>query len=318
MQERLSLGFDLGGTQTRAALVSGREVVSRAAVATDVAGGPEAVIAQFIRLASDVSAGVDRSLIKAVGIATPGPLDTVSGVVDHIPTLPGWDQFPLRARFADAFSLPVIVENDGIAATYGEWKFGAGRGLNNMVFVTVSTGIGGGAVVDGRILRGRRGMATHIGHFRMAPDGPVCSCGRAGCFEGFAAGTALGRRARAAATANPSGYLGRIATGETVESRHAVDGARLGDADCLALIEEEAELLGTGFTDLIHLFSPERVVMGGGVSKAFDMLDDGIHAAIRRQAMAPFKDIPVVPAELGDNAGLLGVAALALSNAGEG
>ena len=133
-------------------------------------------------------------------------------MVLRIPTLPGWEDFPLAETLARELGLPVMLENDGIAAVYGEWKYGAGRGARNLVFVTVSTGIGGGAVVDGRLLHGRRGMAAHVGHFRMAPDGPLCSCGATGCFEAFAAGTALAKRAREA-SAVAGGYLAAVAAG---------------------------------------------------------------------------------------------------------
>jgi glucokinase len=313
MRDPLSIGFDLGGTQVRAALVAGGVVRRRAAVLTDVAGGPNAVVGQFRALAAEICEGVDFTRIKAIGIAAPGPMDTQTGIVDHIPTLPGWNEFPLRQRLAQEFLRPTIVENDGIAAAYGEWKHGAGKGLDHLVYVTVSTGIGGGVVVDGRLMHGRRGMAGHVGHFQIAPDGPVCSCGAVGCFEAFAAGTALGKRAHMAAASDPSGYLGSKASFEKIVSRHVVEGARLDDAECLALLREEAEYLGVGFTGLIHLFSPQRLIMGGGVAKAFDLMSDDIHAVIRRNAMAPFKDVPVVVAALGDDCGLVGAAALALA-----
>jgi glucokinase len=310
MPAPLSLGFDLGGTQVRAALVQGGQVLKRAVLRTDVAGGPEAVMRQFQALAGEVIAGAAQP--QAVGIAAPGPLDTVAGVVEHIPTLPGWEQFPLQDRLSDLFRLPAMVENDGIAAAYGEWQHGAGRGVANMIYATVSTGLGGGVIVDGHLLHGRKGMAAHIGHFRMDPAGPVCACGGAGCFEAFAAGTALGKRAQDLADGQPGSWLGQAARAERVTSRHVVEGARAGDADCLALLDEEARYLGRGFTSLAHIFSPDRIVMGGGVSAAFDLLTETIHATIRAEAMAPFKSTPVVAAQLGDNAGLVGVASLAL------
>jgi glucokinase len=316
MPGRFAIGFDLGGTQVRAALVRNGEVLARAAVATDLAG-PLAVMEQFRILATEVRGATEISEIGAVGICAPGPLDTVSGVVDHIPTLPGWEQFPLRRALGDAFRLPVAVENDGIAAAFGEWQHGAGRGLDHLVYATVSTGLGGGVVVDGRLMHGRRGMGAHIGHIRIVPDGPLCSCGTRGCFEAVAAGTALGKRARAAAAANPAGFLGRKAAAGEVLSKDAVEGARAGDAECIRLMDEEADYLGIGFTSLIHIFSPDLVVMGGGVSQAFDLLSDRIHTVIRRDAMAPFKDVKVVAAQLGDNSGLVGAASLALSTVGE-
>lgn len=311
MKDDFTIGLDLGGTQVRAALVRAGKVLARAAVRTDVSG-PDAVMRQFGALVAEVSQAAGDAPIRAVGMCAPGPLDTESGIIDHIPTLPGWEQFPLRDRLSAIFGLPAIVENDGIAAAFGEWQHGAARGLDHLVYVTVSTGIGGGVVVDGRLMHGARGMGGHVGHFTLVAEGPVCSCGRVGCFEAVAAGTAFGKRARAAAAANPDSYLGGIAEREKVEGRHAVEGARSGDAACLALVAEEADLLGSGFASLLHLYSPQMIVMGGGVSAAFDLLETGIRARIRKDAMAPFREVPVVPAMLGDDAGLVGVADLAL------
>lgn len=310
MAGTLAIGLDLGGTQVRAAVVDGARVLRRAAARTDVVGGPASVMEQFAALVREVMDGEDLRSVAGIGIAAAGPLDTGTGVVLGIPTIPGWEGFALRQAIADRFGLPVVLENDAIAAAYGEWRHGAGRGLRHMVYVTVSTGIGGGAVVDGHLLRGRRGMAGHVGHLRLAPDdGPVCACGARGCFEALASGTALGIRAKAARMKGPSGYLGGISG---IEACHVFEGARAGDPQCLELVADEARLLGRGFTSIIHLFSPDRIVMGGGVAEGFDLLSDGIHAVIRAEAVAPFRDVPVVRAELGGNAGIVGAAALVM------
>ncbi|MDW6024372.1 ROK family protein [Mesorhizobium sp. BAC0120] len=316
MSQKLAIGIDLGGTQLRVALVDGGAVVRRAAARTDVEGGPGGVLHQVEKLITEICAEEERKTLLGVGISCPGPLDTETGTVLHIPTLPRWEGFPLRQTLADKLRLPVLLENDGIAAAFGEWRFGAGRGLQHLVYVTVSTGIGGGVIVDGRLLHGRRGMAAHVGHFRMAQDGPTCTCGATACFEAFASGTALGRRAREAAERSPSEFLGRLAAETPIEARHVEEGARTGDAACLALLHEEGVFLGQGFTGLIHLYSPERLIMGGGVSQAFDLLEPEIHSVIQRDAIHPFKDVRVVRAALGDNSGLIGAAALAMEHAG--
>jgi glucokinase len=311
----LAIGIDLGGTQLRVGLLDeAGAVLARAAALTDVTGGPEAVLAQCLVLIAEVSAGATNA-IAAVGISAPGPLDSGAGIILKIPTLPGWDDFPIRDRLQAAVSRPVVLENDGIAAAFGEWQHGAGVGLQHLVYVTVSTGIGGGVVVDGRLLHGRRGMAAHVGHFQMQPDGPRCACGALGCFEALAAGTALDKAAQRAAIAEPQSLLAAMGQAEPLRARHVVAAARQGDPTAQRLLAQEAAFLGTGFTALIHLYSPERVIMGGGVSAAFDLLEPGIHAVIQRQAMPAFRDVPVVPASLGDNAGLVGVAALALARA---
>jgi len=309
----LAVGIDLGGTQLRAGLIEGGAVLRRAAVPTDVAGGPTAVLRQMRELIARVRAPEDRARIAGVGISSPGPLDSERGVVLRIPTLPGWEGFPLRDALSAELQVPVVVENDGIAAAFGEWKHGAGQGLRHLVYVTVSTGLGGGVVLDGRLLHGRWGMAGHVGHFRMVAEGPRCSCGAIGCFESLAAGPALGARARAAAKSYPGCALGRLPPWLEITPRHVLDGAREKDTVCLDLLREEAAYLGAGFTSLIHLFSPELVIMGGGVSNAFDLLIEGIEAVIRREALEPFRSVPVVRAGLGENSGLVGAAALAVA-----
>ncbi len=294
----LALAFDLGGTQLRAAVVDGQgQVKCRAAVPTDVAGGPSAIVADMLRLATEVMAN-DRRRIVAAGVSAPGPLDSDTGTVIDIPTLQGWANFPLKRVLGEKLAMPVVLENDGIAAAFGEWKHGAGRGLSHLVYVTVSTGIGGGVIADGRLLRGRRGMAGHIGHMMIARDGPACTCGGTGCFEALASGTAFSAAARAA------GYA---------DAKSVVEAARHGDARAGVVVAGEADLLGYGLASLHYLFSPERIVIGGGVSQALDLMAPRIREQIKRLVMAPFRDVEVVAAELGDNAGLVGVASLAAS-----
>lgn len=319
MTHRLAIAFDLGGTQVRAALVrSDGAVLQRTALATDVAGGPAGVMLQFDAMAQQLQNALSddgTTAVVAIGVSAPGPLDSTTGTIIGIPTLPGWEDYPLQHELERRFGLPVTVEGDGIAAANGEWRHGAGRGLDDLVYVTVSTGIGGGVVSDGRLLHGRRGMAGHVGHLRLSRDGPVCSCGTPGCFEAYASGSALGREGRTAAAAHPDSALAKLAIGRAVTGGDVVAAARDGDTVALELIRREADHLGTGFAALLHVCSPALMVMGGGVSQAFDLLEAGIRAAIRRDAMEPFRDVPVVPAALGDNAGLVGVAMLALDHA---
>jgi glucokinase len=305
----VTIGIDLGGTQVRAGLVRDGVVLARAARPTDTAGGPAAVLVQFDALIAEVGATTAVAPV-GIGMCAPGPLDSLTGVVLDIPTLPGWRDFPVRDALAERYGLPALLENDGIAAAFGEWRYGAGRGAQNLVYVTISTGIGGGVVADGRLLHGRRGMAGHVGHLRLAPEGPRCPCGGIGCFEAFASGSALGRRAREAA-ARSDGFLAEAAKRERIEARHTVAGARVGDRVCRALLDEEADYLAQGFISLVHLFSPELIVLGGGVSQAFDLIGERLVAGVREGVMPAFRDVRIVPAALGDNCGLIGAAALA-------
>ena len=308
------IAVDIGGTQVRVALFRDDRLHQRAALPTDVRGGPSGVMDQIDALIEQVAAKDDRKTITGIGLSLAGPIDTESAVVTRIPTLPGWDGLPVAQALSERTGLPARVENDGIAATLGEWRYGAGRGVSNIVYLTVSTGIGGGAVVDGRLLHGRKGIAGHLGHMRMAQEGSTCSCGTVGCFEALASGSALSQRA--AATADMSDHLAGIAQSRAVDARDVFEGARAGDSHCLHLVGEEAMYLGQGITSVIHIFSPDRVVMGGGVSNAFEQLEPGIHDVIRRDAMPPFRTVPVVKSALGDDSGLFGAARLVLDSPG--
>lgn len=292
----LTIGIDLGATQLRAALVDDAgQVLSRAATRSDVPGGPKAITAQMLQLVQQVKHGRDEPILAA-GVCSPGPLDSDQGMTLDIPTMPGWNGFHLRDHLGQSLSLPVTVENDALSAAFGEWKHGAGQGLSHFVYITVSSGIGGGVIADGKLLRGRRGMATHIGHLMIDPNGPRCMCGGTGCFEMLASGTAFGEKAKVA------GFAG---------GADATDAARKGDASALKLVTREAEILGYGFSTLMHLFSPERLIIGGGMSAALDLMLPTIRAQIDRHAMPAFRDIDIVRAQLADNAGLVGAAALA-------
>ncbi|MBW9064410.1 ROK family protein [Rhizobium herbae] len=307
---QVAIGIDLGGTQVRAALVDERgNIVARMEEQTEAHVGPEGVLSQISGLVDSLLATSKLSLVVGIGVSTPGPIDTVSGVARDIPTLSGFADFPLKAELQRQFAFPVCLENDGIAAAIGEWQFGAGRGLANLVYVTVSTGIGGGVIADGRVLRGRKGMAAHVGHMSVMPNGEICPCGNKGCFEAYGSGTAFTKRARARAADSHETRLGK--DGTALHSRDVFAAGRGGDFLANLLIDEEAEILGRGFVSLIHIFSPDVVIMGGGLSHEFDRLRPGIQEYVARWAMPAFKDVSVVRAALGQNSGLVGAAALA-------
>lgn len=213
--------------------------------------------------ASPIGCLQHRSLLRWWASAyPPGQLDTVAGVATDIPTLPGFVDFPLKAELQKRFAFPVDLENDAIAAAIGEWQFGIGKGLDNLVYVTVSTGIGGGVISDGRVVRGRKGMAAHVGHMSVVPNGELCPCGNRGCFEAYGSGPAFARRAQMRAVESRETTIG--SGGGTIDSRSVFAAARYGDRLANQLVDEEAEVLGRGFTSLIHIFSPDIIVMGEG------------------------------------------------------
>ena len=209
-QDATVIGVDLGGTQVRAARVAadGR-VLAAERRPTDRDGGPDAVIEQIRRMAVALS---DATTLAA-GIGVPGTIDARTGLVLNIPALPGWRHIGLAARLREALGMPCYLENDAKAATLGEWGAGAGRGSRNFVYVTISTGIGSAAVVDGRLLRGVGGLAGEIGHTRVTDSPEVCACGLTGCWQAVASGAALDRRARRMAFDDPDCAVAQLAGG---------------------------------------------------------------------------------------------------------
>jgi len=310
---RTALAVDLGGTELRAALVDDTgAVLAFASTATNAAGGPDVVIGQIVAILTEVREKGPHVDIVGLGVGAPGPLDGEAGIAIAPPTLAGWRDVPLAARLEERLGLPVRIENDANAAALGEWRFGAGRGTNSLVFITVSTGIGGGVIADGRLLRGRRGLAGEIGHMTIAEGRERCACGNLGCWEALASGTALGREASRHAAAGEAPTLREIAGSDRVTARHVAEAARAGDPVALDLLKAEAFWLGVGLVNLLHLYSPERLILGGGVSEVLDLMRGEIERTIAERAMGPYRDVPVVAAALGRNAGLVGAAGLML------
>lgn len=310
---KTALAIDLGGTELRAALVTTEgDVAGFAATPTDARGGPDAVIAQMIGLVEKVRAEAPGARPVGLGIGAPGPLDPEAGIVVDAPTLSGWQDVPLVAILTERLGLAVKLENDANAAALGEWRFGAGQGTQSMVFITVSTGIGGGVIVDGRLLHGRRGLAGEIGHMAVSDRPERCACGATGCWEALASGTALSREAAQRVRSGQAPALAALAGDAPVTARHVGEAARAGDAEALGLLDAEARWLGIGLTNLLHLYSPERLILGGGVGNLLPLMRATIGQTIRERAMPAFRDVPVVGAALGSHAGLVGAASLVL------
>jgi len=308
---RAALAVDLGGTELRAALVAeSGAFLARDAEPTLARSGPAAVIGQIVRLLRGLEDRAEGCTILGVGIGAPGPLDPERGVVLRAPTLDHWHEVPLVALLEARLGRQVRLENDANAAALGEWLFGAGQGTRHMVFVTVSTGIGGGVIAGGKLLHGRRGMAGEIGHMAITEREVACPCGSVGCWEALAAGPALARHANAAVAQGAATSLPRDGR---VTARDVFAAAASGDGLARHLLDQEARWLGIGFANLLHLYSPERIIVGGGVSAGLAALRPGIEREMHRRAMGAYRDVPVLPAALGADAGLAGAAGLILS-----
>ena len=304
-----AIALDLGGTQVRAALVDRHgQVHNRVAAPTSAAQGPEVILRQLRDAALAMRNGVDPDCILGVGVSAPGPLNSAEGVSLSMPTIRGFENVNLRQPLELALDLPVWFENDASAAALGEWRFGAGMGLHNFVYITVSTGIGGGVIIDDRLLRGRLGLAAEVGHMTIIRNGETCSCGNSGCWEAYASGTAFIRRARERIENSSSSFLANSTV--PLHGQAIFDAAAQGDTLAIELVSEEAEFLGIGIANLLHLYSPETIVVGGGMSTHLEVLRPGISAKVREAAMKGFEDIPIVRATLEGNSGLIGAAAL--------
>ncbi|HWF46440.1 MAG TPA: ROK family protein [Bryobacteraceae bacterium] len=307
-----AIGIDLGGTELRAALVDeSGALLAYEKVKTDRIGGPESVVAQMEKLVANVRG---QREISGVGVAAPGPLNSETGVVLDPPTLPGWKNFELRRILAGRLQMPVSLNNDANAAAYGEWRFGGGRGCRHVVYITLSTGIGGGVVADGRLLLGQGGFAAELGHMSIAIDGPVCLCGHLGCWESLASGTALAKFAEEAVRECQSSLMIDLAGGCPIQAHHVGAAAAQGDPLALALLQDEARYLAMGLINVLHLFAPEIVLIGGGVAASLSMMKPAILEGIHKGAMPSYRQIPIEHAEL-EEPGVVGAAALAMDAA---
>jgi glucokinase len=314
----LFIAVDLGGTQLRVALLDrSRQILVRHAEPTRADEGVESVLARLIagvrRMGDAERAGWDR--IKGIGVSAPGPLDPRRGVIHWAPNLPGWRDVPLADRLSQAVGRPVLMGNDGNLAALAEQRCGAGQGRPDLVYITVSTGIGGGIVSNGQLIIGRGGLGGEVGHMTVEPNGPRCNCGNVGCLEALASGPAIARQARELVEVGAQTAIADLVDGdqERITARVVHEVADRGDVVAVDLFRKAGMYLGIGIVNLMYLFNPGVVVIGGGVSKAGDLLFVPMQATIRQRIHEIYwGDCPIVRAQLGDDVGLIGAAILAM------
>lgn len=310
------LGVDIGGTRLRAARFSpAGQMLQRESVPTCVDEGRDAVLERLYRLIERVLPGSGEEII-GIGLAVPGPLNPYTGVIIDAPNMPGWVNVSLRDLVAERFGQPVYIGNDANLAALGEHRFGAGRGYNDVIYLTISTGIGSGIITDGRMLLGRDGLGAEAGHIVVEPDGPRCGCGGYGHLEAVASGTALGRQAAALVAEGRAPAIAALAGGDPSRVTGEIVGkaALAGDPVARELVTRAARYIGQGIATLLHLFNPGIVILGGGVTQLGDLLFEPVRARVRELAMSPvyWENTPIVQAALGDDVGLLGALALVL------
>ncbi|HET9050324.1 MAG TPA: ROK family protein [Candidatus Dormibacteraeota bacterium] len=311
MTSRPPVGIDLGGTSTRAAvaLAPGR-LGTTARCPTPVGAGADAVLDACAACATEACEG---AWPEAVAIGVPGPLDPSTGVVYDAPNLPGFAGLAVGELLSRRLGgCPVTVENDAKLAAFAEYTVGAGAGSDPFLFVTVSTGIGGGLVLGGELFHGLAGTAGEVGHSPTSIDGPSCSAGHVGCLEGVASGTGIGRRARHAVAGGEPSTLSALAM-DAIDAVAVERAALAGDALAQRLFADAGRALGRELGGLVNLLSPEVVVIGGGLINAGELLFEPLRNALSEIAFrVPLGRTRIVPAALGTDAGLIGATAWAL------
>jgi glucokinase len=261
------------------------------------------------------------SPVETISVAVPGPVNPYSGILLEAPNIPGWEDLPLQKHLQERFCTKVLLGNDANLAGLSEWKYGAGRGHHHMIYMTVSTGIGGGIIIDDRLLLGAQGLAAEIGHMVVMPEGPACGCGGRGHLEAFSSGTAIANWVReqieqgTQSTAVKSTAAIKHTTlpaDKTITARMISECAQAGDELCISALGRAGYYLGIAIASLLQTFNPTAVILGGGVSKSGSLLFDPLNKSLKEHIMNPhyLDNLVITTAAFGDEVGLIGALAL--------
>ena len=306
------IGVDIGGTKISTAIstIEGN-ILANVVLPTKAEEGETAVLGRIVQSIDEVIVGSSTSIdeIEAIGIGSPGPLDAKKGIIITTPNLPFKD-YNLVQPLKEKYNIPVYLDNDANAAAIGEYMFGAGKGKDSIVYFTVSTGVGGGAVLDGKVYRGHTSNALEIGHTTVDPNGPRCNCGNLGCLEAISSGTAIARKGKEAVSTNVETSLKKY---DTVTSYEVFKEAEAGDEVAKDIIDNALTYLGIGVANAIATFDPEMIIIGGGVSKAGDIVFNTVKKVVNKRCFKSMAEsCEIVPAGLGSDAGVVGAVALAI------
>ncbi len=305
----LIISVDIGGTQIRAGLYR-RDSLNALRVEKIKTLANEAGV--YNRLEGLIaSIWPSEETVDAIGLASPGPLDPHSGTIIATPNIKEWRNFPLAQKLNEKFGVPVFMDNDANLACLGEWKFGAGQGHHNVLFLTISTGIGGGVIAHDRLLQGFHGLAAELGHVTVLPDGPLCGCGKKGHVEAIASGPAI---AGFVSTQIKSGRTSTLSRQAHISSHDVMLAAKEGDELAIEAMNRAGYYLGLAVANYLAIFDPSIVIFGGGVSQSGPILFDPFNASLNENVFDPtyLKNLVIAKAALGDDAGLLGALALAM------
>ncbi|MGI8865939.1 MAG: ROK family protein [Rubrobacteraceae bacterium] len=303
-----AIGVDVGGTKISAGVVTPEgELLNEVRYSSK--GSTEELLDNIARAVREVREGYE---VSAACLAVPGLIVADENKVIFSPNLPNIEGAPLKEELGGRFDLPVTVENDANAAAWGEFRFGAGSDVDHLVFVTLGTGVGGGVISHGTLMRGVQGAGGELGHMTIHATGPRCGCGNRGCLESLASGTAITRRAREVAAERPGSALGKIAREREWIGEDVTRLAEEGDEAALSVLEEAGLWLGIGLAGFVNIFNPEVVAVGGGAAKAGELILDRARKEMHLRARSPSRDlVEIKSATLGPESGVIGAAALA-------
>ena len=303
-----AIGVDVGGTKIAAGVVTPEgKLLNEVRYPSD--GSTKVLLDSIARAVREVRDGYE---VGAVCLAVPGLILAQEGKVVFSPNLSAIQGVPLKYELEGRFDLPVTVENDANAAAWGEFRFGAGSEVDHLVFVTLGTGVGGGVITHGVLMRGAQGAGGELGHVTIQATGPRCGCGNHGCLESLASGTAITRRALEVAAKKPNSALGKLASERKLIGEDVTNLAHKGDEAALAVLEETGLWLGIGLAGFVNIFNPEVIAIGGGAAKAGDLILDRARKEMHLRARSPSRDlVEIKEATLGAKSGVIGAAALA-------
>ncbi len=313
----LAIGIDLGGTSIKAGLVTpDGEITESESTPTLAHEGPKAIVGRMAKLAENLKRK-PKERIAGIGVGSPGPLNPATGMLYFAPNMPGWDNFPLGEELQKATQLPVTIENDANCAAMAEYWKGAGAGSGTMILLTLGTGIGGGIIMGGKVVNGARVTAGEVGHIALSETGPKCGCGSRGCLEAYCGTQGILDRAKATMDKPGTVTALREMAGKDYElltPKLIGDAARKGDGVAISLWKETGKYLGIGIASLVNLFAPDMVIIGGGIGQGnWLFLEPGIREEVKRRGMRPGNEqVKIVLASMGNDAGLIGAAALIL------
>ncbi len=313
------IGVDLGGTKILTAISDKKgNIIEKVKLSTEARKGKDHVIDNIIRSIDQViaKAEVDKENIIRIGIGSPGPLSIKKGLVYESPNL-NWTNVPIVQIVKDKTNIEVVLENDANAAALGEKWFGAGQDVDSMIYMTVSTGIGGGIIIDKKILHGVNDTAGEIGHFVIQTDGPICGCGNHGCFEAVASGTAINGIGKYIAAMHSDSLLYQLVDGDItqIDGKIVAEAAKMGDQFALQIWDDEARYLGIGIANLINIFNVGTIILGGGVMNAWDLINEKMIKTIKQYAFeSAYNAVKIRRAALGSEVGVKGAIAVAMGD----